>query len=259
MTEHQVIEARAAQPLAAAPQQFHSPAALMMQAAQSGMSPETIEKMMDLQLRFEAEQARRAYVDDFSKFAAERPSVTKNKQVGFESRRTGGSTSYKHETLDNLVDTVGPVLARHGFAHSWNTVQNQGRITVTCTLTHRLGHKESVTMDASPDTSGTKNAIQSVASAITFLQRYTFRAVTGVATTDEYDDDGRGADVHTQAPAINPELLQSARDAAMGGWASLREFNLKLTEAQRTELSPEGNNLKAAAKQADAAKNGGAA
>lgn len=257
MTQHQVIEA-APKAIAPAVNEFHSPAALMMQAAQSGMSPETIEKMMDLQLRFEADQARRAFVEDFAKFAAERPSVTKNKQVGFESRRTGGSTSYKHETLDNLVDTVGPVLARHGFAHSWNTVQHQGRITVTCTLTHRLGHKESVTLDASPDTSGTKNAIQSVASAITFLQRYTFRAVTGVATTDEYDDDGRGAGVQ-QAPAINPELLQAARDAAMNGWASLSAFVAGLTEAQRAELNPESNALKAAAKQADAAKKGGAA
>lgn len=257
MTQHQVIEA-APNAVAPAPvaNEFHSPAALMMQAVQSGMSPETIEKMMDLQQRFEADQARRAFVEDFAKFAAERPSVTKNKQVGFEGR--GGKVGYKHETLDNLVDTVGPVLARHGFAHSWNTVQNQGRITVTCTLTHRLGHKESVTLDASPDTSGTKNAIQAVASAITFLQRYTFRAVTGVATTDEYDDDGNAAGAQ-QAPAINPELLQRARDAAMGGWASLSAFVSGLTEAQRAELNPESNNLKAAAKRADAAKNGGAA
>lgn len=253
MTEHQVIEARAAQPLAAAPQQFHSPAALMMQAAQSGMSPETIEKMMDLQLRFEAEQARRAYVDDFSKFAAERPSVFKNKEVNF------GNTKYTHATLDNLIDTVGPVAAKYGFSHSWDTKQDGKRVKVTCTLRHRLGHSESVSMEADFDTSGQKNGIQQMASAFTYLRRYTYEAVTGAATSDEYDDDGRGADVHTQAPAINPELLQSARDAAMGGWVSLSNFVAGLNEAQRAELSTESNNLKAAAKKADAAKNGGAA
>lgn len=254
MTAHQIIEAGAA-PLPAVTQQFNSPAALMMQAAQSGMTPETIEKMMDLQLRFEAEQARRAFVDDFAKFAAERPSVTKNKQVGFESRRTGGNTSYKHETLDNLVDTVGPVLARYGFAHTWNTQQAGAKITVTCTLTHRLGHKESVTMESMPETSGTKNAIQQVASAITFLQRYTFRAVTGVATSDEHDDDGASAGVKT-APAVPDELLNQAREAAMGGWQRLREFHESLTAEQRASLHPEGDNLKAAAKAADAAKKG---
>lgn len=258
MTAHQVIEAKPQGGIVTereTAQQFHSPAALMMQAAQSGMTPETIEKMMDLQLRFEAEQARRAFVSDFALFAKERPSVTKNKQVGFESRRTGGNTNYKHETLDNLVDTVGPVLARFGFAHSWNTVQNGGKIIVTCTLTHRLGHKESVTLEANPDTSGTKNAIQSVASAITFLQRYTFRNVTGVATTDEHDDDGVSVGVQA-APSINPELLAAARDAALGGWQSLADFIETSTEEQRLELSPESANLKAAAKAADAAKKG---
>lgn len=257
MGQHQIIEA-APQAVTAAPagqmQTFNSPAALMMQAAQSGMTPETIEKMMDLQLRFEAEQARRAYVDDFSKFAAERPSVFKNKQVGFESKRTGGSTNYKHETLDNLVDTVGPVLARHGFSHTWNTQQAGAKITVTCTLTHRLGHKESVTMESMPETSGTKNAIQQVASAITFLQRYTLRSVTGVATTDDYDDDGIGSGV--RKGNVPEELLNQAREAAMGGWASLRAFHESITEEQRTALRPESNALKDAAKAADAAKKG---
>lgn len=253
MTAHQVIEASQA-PLTPV-QQFNSPAALMMQAAQSGMTPETIEKMMDLQLRFEAEQARRAYVDDFAKFAAERPSVTKNKQVGFESKRTGGSTSYRHETLDNLVDTVGPVLARHGFAHTWNTQQNGPKITVTCTLTHRLGHKEFVTMESNPETSGTKNAIQQVASAITFLQRYTFRAVTGVATADEHDDDGRAAGVANKEQQ-EPPLWQEAYAAAEQGWEHFGAWSASRTEAERTPLRPFYDQLKSVAKAADAAKKG---
>lgn len=253
MTQHQVIEA-APKAIAPAPaaNEFHSPAALMMQAAQSGMSPETIEKMMDLQLRFEAEQARRAFVDDFSKFAAERPSVYKNKEVKF------GNTRYNHATLDNLVDTVGPVAAKYGFSHSWDTRQEGKRVVVTCTLRHRLGHSESVTMEADFDSSGQKNSIQQMASAFTYLRRYTYEAVTGVATSDEYDDDGAGYSAPA-APAINPELLQAARDAAMNGWASLSAFVAGLTEAQRAELNPESNALKAAAKQADAAKKGGAA
>lgn len=251
MAQNEIIEV-GQQAVTQDAQQFHSPAALMMKAAQSGMTPETIEKMMDLQLRFEAEQARRAYVDDFSKFAAERPSVFKNKEVKF------GNTKYTHATLDNLVDTVGPVAAKYGFSHSWDTKQDGKRVKVTCTLRHRLGHSESVTMEADFDTSGQKNGIQQMASAFTYLRRYTYEAVTGAATSDEYDDNGAAYGAPS-APAINPELLQSARDAAMGGWESLRNFTLGLTEAQRTELSPESNNLKAAAKQADAAKNGVAA
>lgn len=170
-----------------------SPAQLMMQAAQLNMSPETISQMMDLQARHMREEAQRAYVRDFAAFAAERPSVTKNKQVGFDGRNGGSRTQYRHETLDNLVDTIGPVLAKHGFSHAWQVHQEGARIKVTCTLRHRLGHSESVTMESGADTTGNKNPIQQVASAVTFLQRYTFRSVTGVATTDEHDDDGRAS------------------------------------------------------------------
>jgi hypothetical protein len=247
MTQHQVIEAQAT---AVAPvQQFNSPAALMMQAAQSGMTPETIEKMMDLQLRFEAEQARRSFVSDFALFAAERPSVYKNKEVKF------GNTKYTHATLDNLVDTVGPVAAKHGFSHSWDTKQDGKRVRVTCTLRHRLGHSESVTMEADFDSSGQKNSIQQMGSAFTYLRRYTYEAVTGAATSDEFDDNGVGAD-SKGVTAINPELLDAAREAAMGGWASLSQFVASKTEQERKELNPESNNLKAAAKAADAAKKG---
>lgn len=247
MTAHQVIEASQA-PLTPV-QQFNSPAALMMQAAQSGMTPETIEKMMDLQLRFEAEQARRAFVEDFAKFAAERPSVHKNKEVKF------GNTKYTHATLDNLVDTVGPVAAKYGFSHSWDTKQDGKRVRVTCNLRHRLGHSEGVTMEADFDASGQKNSIQQMGSAFTYLRRYTYEAVTGAATSDEYDDNGKGFN-EPAAQSINPELLNAAREAAMGGWQSLSDFIAKSTEEQRKELNPESGNLKAAAKAADAAKKG---
>jgi hypothetical protein len=47
-------------------------------------------------------------------------------------------------------------------------------------------------MKAPKDTSGSKNAIQSIASTITYLQRYTLFAATGLAADDQ-DDDGKAA------------------------------------------------------------------
>jgi hypothetical protein len=62
-------------------------------------------------------------------------------------------------------------------------------ITVTCSVSHELGHAESTSLSHSPDSSGKKNSIQAIGSTITYLQRYTILALTGLATKGQ-DDDG---------------------------------------------------------------------
>jgi len=46
---------------------------------------------------------------------------------------------------------------------------------------------------ASPDSSGGKNSIQAIGSTISYLERYTFMAATGLAAKG-MDDDGGGAE-----------------------------------------------------------------
>jgi hypothetical protein len=92
-----------------------------------------------------------------------------------------------------VTKAVVDSLARHGFSHSWETKQANGFITVNCKITHRLGHSESTSMEAMPDQSGKKNAIQAVASSITYMQRYTILAACGLATIDLPDDDGQAS------------------------------------------------------------------
>ena len=55
-----------------------------------------------------------------------------------------------------------------------------------------MGHSESVTLDAFKEDSGTKNNIQAMGSSITYLERYTLFAATGLAS-EEQDDDGAGS------------------------------------------------------------------
>ena len=180
-----------------------SPAAMMLAAAAKGIPLEQIEKMMDLQERWEKNEARKAFVEDMTRFKAEPLEIFKRKEVAFNDVR------YKHAELSDVADVVIPALSRHGFSHRWETKQEGGKITVTCTVTHRLGHFESVYMEASPDASGKKNAIQQVASAITYLQRYTLLMVTGLATKEiNRDDDGAGSGpVIDKAPPADEKML----------------------------------------------------
>jgi len=181
----------------------------MMAAINSGATLEQFEKMMELQQRWEANEARKAFVQAMADFKAEPLEIFKRKQVGYTTK-DGDFVGYKHAELSHIADVVVPAMARHGLSHRWDLQQTGGRIVVICTITHRLGHAESVSMDGSPDASGKKNSIQQVASTITYLQRYTLLAATGLATKDESDDDGRGGadDASTDGPVTQATSAQ---------------------------------------------------
>jgi len=164
-----------------------------------------LEQLLAVKERWEANEARKAFVVAKAAFAAEAPIIVKNKHVGFDSRRGGDRTDYHHATLDNVADTLLPILSKHGLAYSWETEQKDaGIIRVTCVLTHVMGHSERVSLQAGPDQSGNKNSIQAVGSTVTYLQRYTLLAVTGVATGD-MDDDG---DTGGASPLTEEQLVQ---------------------------------------------------
>ncbi len=168
-----------------------TPADIVLYAMQKGADIAQIEKFMDLQMKWEADQARKAYVADMAEFKKSPPEIIKDKQVAYSG------TSYMHATLGNVTEAIVSALARCGFSHRWDTEQQGGNIIVTCILTHKLGHSERTSLSATKDDSGKKNTIQQMASTITYLQRYTLLAATGVATKDQGDDDGAGAELDT--------------------------------------------------------------
>jgi hypothetical protein len=144
---------------------------------------------MGLQERWETNEARKAYTKAMSAFKQEQFSIDKNKLVDFKTQK--GAVSYKHATLDNICNIVVPLLSKHYLSHKWVTKQDNNAVSVTCTVTHVQGHSEDVTLAAPPDTSGSKNSIQSIASTVSYLERYTILAALGIAVQDQ-DNDGQG-------------------------------------------------------------------
>lgn len=169
-----------------------TPADLLRIAIDKGADLERLEKLMDLQTRWEAQESRKAYVAAMTAFKAEPMTIFKKKTVSFTTR-DGDTTSYSHAELSDITEVVGPAMAKHGLSHRWDVRQENGGVTVDCIITHALGHSEKVTMFAAPDASGKKNAIQQIASATTYLMRYTLLAATGMSTKG-MDDDGRKAE-----------------------------------------------------------------
>lgn len=165
----------------------------LLVAATSGMSADTLEKFMNLAERNERREAEKAFHKAFAAFKADPPEIVKSKLVDFTSEKTGKRTRYKHATIGDVVSAIISGMSKHGLSHRWNVSQDGRNITVTCHITHELGHSEATTLSAGADESGGKNAIQAIASTVTYLERYTLQAATGIAVL-EADDDGHGAE-----------------------------------------------------------------
>jgi hypothetical protein len=164
-----------------------SPAALILQAVNNGADLEKLKGLLDLQERWEANQARKAYNEAMSAFKSNPPKIDKDRKVSY------GNTKYNHASLYNVCDKINEALSKHGLFASWTTKQDNGTITVTCRITHVAGHSEETSLTASPDSSGSKNSIQAIGSTISYLERYSLLSLTGLATYDQ-DDDSRSSD-----------------------------------------------------------------
>jgi hypothetical protein len=185
--------------------QATSPAVLLQIAVAQGADLDRLERLMALQERWEANEAKKAFDDGMAAFKGEAVEIIKRKLVDFTTQK--GRTTYKHAELSDVVDAVAGPLSKHGFSWKWSMKQERDWLEVTCVLTHKAGHSESVTLGAAPDQSGGKNSIQAVISTKTYLERHTLKAITGVAEKGD-DDDGQGAE-----PLPDPLEVWSGRAA----------------------------------------------
>ena len=223
-----------------------TPMSLIEIAASRGASVEQMAQLFELKLRVEADEARKAFNQSMADFKAHPPRINKNKHVKF------GNTEYDHATLDNVTDSITAALSKVGVSHKWDTEQHDGKIIVTCVLTHSLGHSERTPLEATADTSGSKNAIQAIGSAVTYLQRYTLLAATGLAVAgSDNDGQGGGAEMNEQAYVSHLDNIQNSRnpdelkkvfaaafkDAEAVGDKSARDAFVKAKDNRKLELA----------------------
>ena len=169
-----------------------------------------LEKLLEVRERWEAAEARKAFNEAFANFKAEAIPVIKNKTV-----TDGPLKNKRYAELFSVVNAVTPLLSKYGLSHSWRLSKDEKDwIEVTCEIRHVLGHSEKVSMSGPPDAGGAKNAIQARASTITYLERYTLKAICGVAEQDD-DDDGNGAGYKLNPDTMGVHLaeIDNAQDA----------------------------------------------
>jgi hypothetical protein len=147
-----------------------------------------MERLLQMQERIIARNAKAAYTAALAEMQPKLPVITER---GTIKNRDGGVQS-KYALWEDLNDAIRPILAEHGFALTFRTGSEGEKIKVTGVLSHREGHSEETSMALPADTSGSKNAVQAVASSVSYGKRYTACALLNITSRGE-DDDGQKA------------------------------------------------------------------
>lgn len=181
----------------------YSPHSLLSQAIAQNLDIDKLSKLMDLQERWEKNQARKSFFVALSKFQKEVPELKKSKHV-YYTTKSGSRIEYNYTPISEISKQLKEPLQKNGFSYRWEFSEN-GKIKCTCIVSHVDGHTEASTMEAEKDSSGNKNDIQAIGSTRTYLQRYTLIGVLGL-TTAEDDNDKIGIEKNEVIDLLNSEL-----------------------------------------------------
>lgn len=166
-----------------------TPMQMLSMAVDQGADLDKLEKLMDLQQRWEESEGKKAYSEAMASFQSKLDPIVKKRQAHNSS----------YADIDDIAKAIRPILDEAGLSYRFEQQQDEKNITVTCIVTHRMGHNESTSFTAPADTSGGKNAIQAMASTVTYLRRYTLTGALGITTGNDDNDGG--------APAITVDEL----------------------------------------------------
>ena len=178
-----------------------TPLSMINLAISQGRSPEELGKLLDLQERWERNNAVKEFAAAMNTCQSEMETVVKN--------RINDHTKSGYADLAAINVAIKPIYTRCGFApmFSESPSDKDGQIRITCKLLHIGGHSETFYNDVPLDGVGIKgntsmSSIQAKGSSLTYSRRYLLAMIFNISTGD--DKDG-----NTSSPKINGEEIAS--------------------------------------------------
>lgn len=176
-------------------------------ASDPNVDVDKLERLMQMRERAIERQAKADFDAAMADLQPELPTI---------GERGNAAGRYTYALWEDINTAIKPVLQKHGFALTFRTDFKDG-ITVTGVLSHRAGHREETSITLPSDSSGSKNAVQAVASSVSYGKRYTAGALLNLTSHGE-DDDAYAAAVETITDAqeiqINDMLEATGSDKA---------------------------------------------
>lgn len=168
----------------------NTPADMIRMAISGKADLQKLEKLLELQKNYEANEARKVFASSFAIVQANIASVAKTKD--------NPQTHSKYAGLDDIIESAKPIYTNEGFSIIFYEGQSdkQEHIRICADVLHTAGHKETYYYDVPLDGVGIKgNAnmtkIHAKASSTSYGRRYLMCMIWNIPTGD--DDDGNGA------------------------------------------------------------------
>lgn len=163
----------------------YDPSQLLSQAIEKGLGIETLERLMALQERWQANTAKAEFFEALAQFQSLVPDILKKKKA-YEAM---------YAPLGDIDKTIKTPMRECGLSKRWEQQQDaDGKLTMTCIITHSAGHSERTSIGpvdpGSLEKTKAMNTIQQRGAVITYLQRYTLIGALGLTTADA-DIDGQ--------------------------------------------------------------------
>lgn len=185
---------------------------------------ERLTALMDMRERQMNKEAEQVFNKSFAAAMAEMKDVPRSGHNKHSGQR--------YSTLDDLIRTTRPVLARHGLSLNWQTRIDGNEIGVTAIVRHEMGHSIQTTLAGPRDNGKQMNTLQGGGSTETYLKRYSGFSILGLSSGDEADDDGQGASDQTVSAEQYVALRDKAAEAGVSeekiclaaGCADLQQF-----------------------------------
>ena len=147
-------------------------------AADPSVDLDKMERLMQMHERMQAKAAATDYAAALADMQDALPSI---------GERGNAAGRYTYALWEDINAAIKPILKQYGFALSFRTDCTDG-IAVTGVLSHRNGHSEETTIKLAADSSGNKNAVQAIASSVSYGKRYTAGALLNLTSHGEDDD-----------------------------------------------------------------------
>jgi hypothetical protein len=197
-----------------------------------------MQQLLDIQERVMAKQAEMSFNAAMGRLQQHLPTIKHDAKLVHRNKATGKdeviSTYARYETIDRQIRKL---YTKEGFSLSFSSRRNQdGSTTYLAKLSHADGHSQMAEMVLPADAGGAKNAIQAIASTVSYAKRYLVAMHFNLVTEGE-DDDGKEA-------AADPAKKQSKFDqraeaAANPHDRTIDTSSVRVETTNQADYSPE--------------------
>jgi len=216
-----------------------SPAELIQQAVQGGADLVKLEKLLELQERWEANEARKEFAKAFARAQANILPVVK--------KRFNPQTKSKYSELADVIEITQPIYTREGFSVTFNEGESPlpEHVRILADVLHSLGHKQNYHFDVPMDGKGIQgNAnmtkIHGKASSTSYGRRYLMCMIWNIPTQD---NDAQGVEKTKEEKKVTPlDFIKNLAVRKLGGldeftaWRVDNNYPEDLAKATKAQL-----------------------